>query len=124
MARPTQIHSKTPAVPPEEALRRYSVMEEAIRKGDFQIDELESALGMYMVGFYFGWRILYLVHTKKTIRKYETLLNIKVAETFPEYGLDADRTNAYKVIQAATSFWKVVSGDEKPTLKVDKRFVN
>ena len=124
MEKPASDSTKTPQATSDEALQRYAVMDKAIRNGDFQIDELESALGMYMVGFHFGWRVLYLVHTKKTIRKYETLLNIKVAETFPEYGRDADRTNAYKVIQAANSFWKLVSGDEKPTLKVDKRLVN
>ena len=104
-------------------IERYTVMDKAIRQSGFQIDELESALGMYMVGFHYGWRILYLVHTKKTIRKYEALLDIKVAEAFPEYGPDADRTNAHKVLQTISSFWKVVSGDEKPTLKVDKRLV-
>lgn len=49
----------TPPVTKEQALERYTVMDMAIRKGGFQIDELESALGMYPVGFHFGWRILY-----------------------------------------------------------------
>ena len=115
--------SKTPATTSAEIQERYAVMDRAIRQGGFQIDELESALGMYMVGFHYGWRILYLVHTKKTIRKYETLLGIKVAEAFPEYGPDVERTNAHKVLQVASNFWKVVSGDEKPTLNVDKRAV-
>ena len=117
------VPTKTPLSAPEEALARYAVMDKAIRQSGFQIDELESALGMYMVGFHFGWRILYMVHTKKTIRKYEALLDIKVADVFPEYGLDADRTNAFKILQTISSFWRVVSGDEKPTLQIDKRLV-
>lgn len=120
----SKLITKTPPATAAEIQDRYAVMDKAIRQGGFQIDELESALGMYMVGFHFGWRILYLVHTKKTIRKYETLLGIKVAEAFPEYGPDADRTNAFKVLQTASNFWKVVSGDEKPTLNVDKRSVS
>lgn len=123
MVKSVSVSTKTPPATLSEMTERYAVMDKAIRQSGFQIDELESALGMYMVGFHYGWRILYLVHTKKTIRKYETLLGIKVAETFPEFGPDADRTNAHKVLQTISSFWKVVSGDEKTTLKVDKRHV-
>ncbi len=111
----------TPLPAPEEAIERYALMDAAIRRADFQIDELESALGMYMIGHHFGWKVLYLVHSKKTIKKYEEILGIKVSEAFPEFGPDADRTNAFKIIQAVSNFWKAVSGDEKPAIAVDKR---
>ena len=29
---------------------------------------------MYMIGRHFGWKVLYLIHTKKTIAKYEGIL--------------------------------------------------
>lgn len=112
---------KTPPVTPEQAVERYALMERAIRQPGFQIDELESALGMYMVGFHFGWKVLHIVHSKKTIAKYEALLGIKIREVFPEYGPDADRTNAYKIATAVSNFWKAVSGEEKPPFTIDKR---
>lgn len=112
---------KTPLATDAQAIERYALMDTAIRSEGFQINELESALGMYMIGFHFGWKVLYLVHSKKTIKKYETMLGIKVNEVFDEYGPDADRTNAYKLIQSATNFWKLVSGDDKPSLALDKR---
>ena len=96
-------------------------MDAAIRRGSYQIDELESALGMYMVGFHYGWKVLYMVHSKRTIRKYEELLQIKVADEFEEFGLDADKTNAYMVIMAASNFWKAVSGEDKPLGAINKR---
>ena len=113
--------TKTPLATTQEAVDRYALLDRTIRQGGFQIDELESALGMYLVGFHFGWRVLYLVHSKRTIAKYEGILGIKISEVFPEYGPDADRTNALKVIQSVSNFWKLVSGDEKTTLKIDKR---
>ena len=113
--------TKTPSATPEQALERYALMDKAIRGSGFQIDELESALGMYMIGFHFGWKVLYLVHSKRTIKKYEAMLGIKVTDTFPEFGPDADRTNAFKMIQTVSNFWKVVSGDEKPAVQLDKR---
>ncbi|KKW68724.1 hypothetical protein AAV94_03460 [Lampropedia cohaerens] len=96
-------------------------MDRAIRQTGIQIDELESALGMYMIGFHFGWRVLVVVHNKRTIAKYEDILGIKIREVFPEYGPDADRTNAYKIIQSVSNFWKLVSGDIKPPDGLDKR---
>ena len=109
-------------VDPAAALEPLALMDAAIRQQrDFQIDELESALGMYMVGFHFGWKVLHLVHSKKTIKKYEDLLSIKVTEVFEPVGPDADRTNAHKIITTVSNFWKAVSGDEKLPPGIDKR---
>jgi hypothetical protein len=121
MAAPKKIRSKTPLPTPEEAFERYSFMDKAIRQTGLQLDELESALGMYMIGFHFGWKVLYVIHSKKTIRKYEEILGIAVRDVFDEYGPDAERTNAYKISQAVSSFWKLVSGEEKPSVDLDKR---
>ena len=97
-------------------------MDSAIRaERAFQIDELESALGMYMVGFHFGWKVLHLVHSKKTIKKYEEILGIKITEVFEPVGPDADRTNAHKIITTVSNFWKAVSGEEKLPPGIDKR---
>lgn len=125
MASKKRTEPKTPIPTTDQAVERYNFLDAAIRRpGPFQLDELESALGMYVLGFHVGWRVLYIIHSKKTIRKYEDLLGIKVAETFPEYGPDADRTNAYTIIQGVSNFWKAVSGEEKPAFSVDKKAMN
>jgi hypothetical protein len=114
----------TPAATPEEARERYAFIDGVIRSqppGRYGIDEVESALGMYLLAHHLGWKVLYLVHSKKTIRKYEEILGIKLSEVFPEFGPDAPRTNAYKIIQTVSNFWKLVSGDEKSPLDLDKR---
>ena len=121
MSEAKPILGKTPLPTDQQAIERYALMDRAIRQKNIQLDELEPALGMYMIGFHFGWRILYVLHTKKTIRKYETLLGIKINEVFDEYGPDADRTNAFKVLQSVNNFWKLVSGEEKSPLQIDKR---
>ena len=78
---------------------------------------------MYLLAHYFGWKVPYLLHSKRTVKKYEDLLGLKLSDHFPEYGQDADRTNAYQVIQSVSNFWKLVSGDEKPTVELDKRLM-
>ena len=117
---------KTPRATPEEAQRRYKVLEDAIRKPrdeSIYLNELESALGMYVLAYYFGWKVPYLVHSKRTIKKYEDLLGLKLSEHFDEFGPDADRTNAHKVITSVSNFWKLVSGNEKSPLDIDKRVI-
>ena len=121
MTDPKPVKTKTPKPGDAEVLERFALMDKAIRQTGLQLDELESALGMYMIGFHFGWKVLHVIHSKKTIAKYETILGIKVREAFPEYGPDADRTNAYKIIQSVSNFWKLVSGDERSPIQLDKR---
>ena len=75
--------------------------------------DLESALGMLRLGHHFGWRVIYLVHSKATVRKYEGLLSIKVRELFPEVGPSSERSMGFRLSQAFSSFWKVVNGEQK-----------
>lgn len=114
----------TPAPTPDQARERYEFIDQAIRRlpsGSFTIDEVESAIGMYVLAHHVGWKVLYFVHSKKTIRKYEEILGVKLSDSFDEFGPDAPRTNAYKIITAVSNFWKLVSGDEKSPLDLDKR---
>lgn len=97
----------------ERVAELYQVEKKAILKFKGQLDELESALGMLRLGDYFGWRVLYLVHNKRTIRKYEDMLGIKVKEFFPEEGPVADKSLALRIVKKVGNFWKAVSGDIK-----------
>ena len=78
-----------------------------------QLDELESALGMLLMGHHFGWKVLYLIHSKKTIRKYEDILGIKIRDIFLETGPSSYRSVGLTLAMKASNFWKVVSGEEK-----------
>lgn len=108
----------------QQSIERYALMDRAIRQRCDNIDELEKALGMYMIGFHFGWKVLYVLHSKATIRKYESILGITVRDTFDEFGPDADRTNAYQVIQSVNSFWAWISDGKKSPLDIDRRVVS
>ena len=112
---------KTPSPTDAEAIERYKLLDRAVRNFSGNLDELESAIGMFVLGHHVGWKILHMIHTKKTIRNYEKILDIKVAETFEPFGPDAERANVYRALQAVKNFWKVVSGDEKIELDRDER---
>lgn len=105
--------AKTPHLSPDEAKRISDVVDNAIRNFRGGFDELEGAIGMYMIGRHVGWRVLVLVHSKKTIIKYEDILGIKVREEFLDEGPDVDRSAGYALATKLSNFWKAVSGEEK-----------
>jgi hypothetical protein len=76
-----------------------------------QIDELENAIGMLFIGRLFGWKVLALVHNKRTIRKYEEILGINVRKEFPEVGPLASKSVGFEFVEKVGQFWKGVSGD-------------
>lgn len=81
---------------------------EAIANFEGGLDELESALGMLHIGHHFGWKVLYVIHSKRTIRKYEGVLNIRVRDIFPETGPSSYRSNGYRLISTLSNFWKAL----------------
>jgi len=87
------------------------IAHEAIANFSGDIDVLNSAIGMLFTGYYFGWRFLYIVHSKRTIRKYEKVLNIKIKEHFEPIGTFSYRSAGLSEAYKHSNFWKCVSGD-------------
>ena len=105
--------SKAPALTSEAAQEMTKLFDDAVHNFKGGIDELESAIGMYFLGRHMGWKVLHLVHSKKTIKKYEEILGISIREEFPEEGPESARSMGYTIAKTFSNFWKVVSGEEK-----------
>ena len=95
----------------EEGLRKIEY--EAICEYQGDLTQLEAAIGMLRVGYHVGWRVLYIIHSKKTIRNYEEILGIKIRELFPETGPSSYRSFGLNLAMRFSNFWKVVGGDIK-----------
>jgi len=76
-----------------------------------QINELEQAIGMWFVGRQFGWKVMFLVHDRKTIAKYEKLLKIDFRNEVPDVGDFAKKSVAWRAVQRVSNFWKAVKGE-------------
>lgn len=108
----------------EAKLARFGqVLQDAVDRFDGQTDELEAALGMYALGHYVGWKVLVLVHSKKTIRKYEDILGITVREEFPEEGSQSHRSRALSIAKGLFNFWKAVSGEDKSIDRAERKLL-
>lgn len=107
------LHERLTKLSSEQRAKLQEIEDNAIISFAGTIDELESALGMLRIGHHFGWRVLYIIHSKKTVRKYEEILDIKIRELFPETGASSTRSIGLSLAMKASNFWKVVSGEEK-----------
>ena len=103
-----------PQVPPlsdEDTQVLLKWIEDSVYEFRGSFEELESAVGMLMLGRFFGWKILVLIHNKRTIRKYEQILDIDIRKEFPEEGPFAAKSVGLNVTKKMQAFWKAVSGE-------------
>lgn len=102
---------------PERSIEReqqlLQIEREAVANFSGLLDELQAALGFLRFGDYYGWKVLVIVHNKRTIRKYEQILNINIKEFFPAEGSQSSRSIGLNLAKKIGNFWKVVSGDIK-----------
>ena len=101
----------------EQEAELVRIEREAFARFHGQFDDLEAALGMLRIGQHIGWRVLVLIHNKRTIRKYEEILGIDVREFFPAEGPSCERSIGYIVAKKLGNFWKAVSG----AIKIEDR---
>ena len=90
---------------------------EAIANFSGTFDDLELALGVLRLGHHVGWRVLVMIHNKRTIRRIENILEIDIREFFPPEGPSAKRSMGYKLALELGNFWKAVSG----AIKIENR---
>lgn len=98
---------------PEQVEQLRKIEEEAIAEFRGDLCQLEAALGMLRMGHHFGWKVLYIIHSKKTIRNYEDILNIRIRDVFEETGPSSYRSIGFQIAQLYSNFWKVAGGDIK-----------
>jgi hypothetical protein len=91
------------------------ICDKAIKGFGGNIAEFERAVGTLFVARYTGWKPIYLMQDRKSLKKYEEFLGIKFQEAVEDEGDMAQRSLAWKLLTKAkeklTNFWKVVRGE-------------
>ena len=111
------------AKPPtdKELLELARTANQAIENFKGHAHELQGAIGMLFTGRRYGWKVLMLIHDRKTIRKYQEILGIDVREYFPAVGDRARKSVAFLAVEKVSNFWKAVRGEisgvKSPTLE-------
>ena len=74
---------------------------------------LETALGAVLIGRLYGWRVLKIIHSPATYKKYEKILGVSFEEICPERGPNAKKSLGLKIADRLNSFWAVATGKKK-----------
>lgn len=86
-------------------------------------ERLKNAYGMLMLATKLGWKPVYLMHSRSSIKEYEKILKIDIKEMFPPVGVDAERSRAWRIAGTLSNFWKAVKG-EYPDIKTNSTELN
>ena len=97
-----QIHSEKQLV---------ELIDKAIKNFVGNTDTLSGAIGYLMIGRKFGWRVMYFMHSQRTVRNYEKILNVRSEDVMPELGPLAKKAVAWQALQKVSNFWKAVKGE-------------
>lgn len=101
-------------IPPEELVKLGETAVSAAKDFEGQGPNLESAIGMLFVGRLYGWKVLYLIHSRRTVDKYAEILGIGDVQSFFPAETELSRKSVgYKIAQTVGNFWKAVKGEYK-----------
>lgn len=87
------------------------IVNKAIKRFKGDVRQLTTAIGVFMLGRKLGWRPTYLLHSTRTLRKYEGFLDVKFREVLPEEGPKSKTLVAWKIAKTVSNFWKLAKGE-------------
>lgn len=93
------------------------IIDRAIKEFRGFMPTLEAAIGALIVGQQIGWKPLFIIHEKRTIRKYEKILGISFRDVLEPEGPLAHKSVGYNAAKKLSNFWKAVKGETS----IDKR---
>jgi len=70
---------------------------------------LEGAIGALLFGRLAGYNALRIIHSWRTLKKYEKILDVTFAEVLPADTADSDRVNGVRYAKKFKAFWKAVA---------------
>ena len=77
---------------------------------DEQVEVMESAIGALIMGRLAGYDVLRIVHSHRTLKKYEGLLGITFKDILLARTADSRRVNGIRYADKFKQFWKALAG--------------
>lgn len=91
--------------------RLVDMHDDAIGKVQGGSRRLANTIGHLMIGRQCGWRVVYLLHDKKSMLDYEKILGFDFRELLPELGSMKEKSLSYRGPQKVVNLWKAVKGE-------------
>ena len=87
------------------------IVDSAAKRFSGDVGELEAAIGSLFIAHHFGYQFIYLVHNKRTVRKYEEILGLSFKHSFAALSDSFTRLPGLVYALRQPNYWKCVSGD-------------
>lgn len=83
------------------------------------VSTIETAIGAIVIGQRYGWRVLRMVHSANTMKKYEAAIGLSYEDICPEVTDLSERNIGYRVSKAIGKYWDIVMGRHKVERKAE-----
>lgn len=74
---------------------------------------LADSIGALNLGRIYGWKVLRIIYSPMTYRKYESALNLEFNKVLPEVTNYSKRSYGFKLVEGVNKYWQAVSGQFK-----------
>jgi hypothetical protein len=88
-----------------------SIIKKAFHNYSGDLTVLESAIGAMFLGSIIGWKPIVIIHSPRTVKRYEQILGIKFKEFLPDETKISDRSKGYELAMMLDNFWQGVTGN-------------
>ncbi|MDD5754693.1 MAG: hypothetical protein PHN45_08090 [Methylococcales bacterium] len=78
-------------------------------QGDLTV--LANAIGALNLGKIYGWRVIRIIYSPLTYRKYQKTLNLEFKNVLPEVTDFSKRSKGFQLVSGINKYWKAVSGE-------------
>jgi len=85
------------------------IVEAASKKYVGDMGVLESAIGALVMGQFFGWRVLRILHSSSTYARYQRILGVRFMDVCPDHTKLSRRNNGYRWVEDFGSYWKAIN---------------
>lgn len=80
---------------------------------------VETAIGAIVFGQLYGWRVLRMVHSANTLKKYEAAIGLSYEDICPETTELSERNIGFRASRAIGKYWDIVMGRYKVERKAE-----
>lgn len=86
-------------------------IEQIVREYRGDPGHLERALGAYVLGQFYGWRVLRLIHGQDSLKRYAGILGVDWSRDVPERTGLSSRCRGIRIADKVGAYWRVVRGN-------------
>ena len=95
--------------------RQQRILWEHVRDYRGSFDEIEGALGALVAAHFYGWRVVQMVHSGRTMRAYERALGFSIKEVTHERTPLSHKSVGLRLADSIGSYWAYVRGERGDT---------